>query len=174
VIPDYSLGQLSSNTVIINQCRDWLPDPIGGVMWVGMSGGDINCYVPFYAGVTRLPKTYTTGVRTKFDWNSAFWLFYFVGKWARLDYKNMIKEIQQAQYEVESGELARQEGIDEEAYTLYLKSPDSAREFLTRYCIDNAEKVIERWRELASHLIVKYGPVTAFVPPEDIDDPWRK
>jgi len=173
-IPDYSIGQLSSNTVIINQCRDWLPDPIGGVMWVGMSGGDINCYVPFYAGVTRLPQAYTTGVRTKFDWDSAFWLFYFVGKWARLDYNNMIKEIQRVQYEVESSELEEQQGIDEEAYSHYLKSPDSAKEFLTCYCMENAEKVLKRWRELASYLIVKYGPVTAFVPSSEATDPWRK
>ena len=159
-----SLAVLLSDTIIINQCRNWLPDPIGGVMWVGLSGGASNVYVPFYAGITRLPKAYTIGVRTKFSMDSAFWIFSLVGNWAQINYSHMIKEIKKVQHALESGELNRQEAIDEEAFTLYQESPDLAKEFLTDYCIDNANKVLDTWRELASFLIARYGPGSKFAP----------
>ena len=112
-----SLAVLYSDTIIINQCRNWLPNPIGGVMWVGMSGGAITVYVPFYAGITELPKAYDR-VRTEFDWDSAFWTFYLVGNWAQLNYSSMIKEIKTTQYMLEHSEFKRQGTIDEEAFSL--------------------------------------------------------
>jgi len=159
-----SLGVLYSDTVIINQCRNWLPDPVGGVMWVGMSGGDITVYVPFYAGITMLPKAYMTGLRTKFNWDSAFWVFYLVGNWAQLNYVNMINEIRTLQNALETSEFNRLEAMDEEAATLYWENPDLARQRLTDYCADNANKVLDAWRELAYFLIARYGPGSKFSP----------
>jgi dipeptidase len=163
---------LYSDTIIINQCRNWLPNPIGGVMWIGMSGGDITVYVPFYAGITELPQAYSTGIRTKFSWDSAFWVFNLVGNWAQLNYANMIKEIRPVQQALEHAELSRQGAIDEEAFSLYRQSPSLARDFLTKYCMENAVHVIETWRELASFLIARYGPGSRFAPFE-APEWWR-
>jgi len=170
-----AIGTMSSDTIIINQCREWLPALIGGVMWVGLGGGDINLYVPFYAGITRLPKAYTTGVRTQFDWDSAFWVFELVGSWAQLNYVNMIKEIKAEQLRIESAELDRQAAIDEEAWKLYQEDPYLAREHLTNYCIENANEAVDSWRALANSLIAHYSFGTAttiekFIAPEW----WRK
>jgi len=170
-----SIGTMSSDSIIINQCRNWLPAPIGGVMWVGLGGGDINLYVPFYAGITRLPEAYTSGVRTEFDWDTAFWVFELVGSWAQLNYMNMIKEIREEQQRIESAQLDRQTAVDEEAWTLYQKDPHLAREYLTDYCIDNANKAIAGWKKLAVSLISRYsyGSASAlekYIAPEW----WRK
>ncbi|MEE8637584.1 MAG: C69 family dipeptidase, partial [Candidatus Margulisiibacteriota bacterium] len=35
----------------VNQVRGWLPDPIGGVCWLGPDKSAASCFVPFYAGV---------------------------------------------------------------------------------------------------------------------------
>lgn len=169
-----SLAVLYSDTIIINQCRNWLPNPIGGIMWVGMSGGAITVYVPLYAGITDLPQAYATGIRTKFSWDSAFWVFYLVGNWAQLNYSNMIKEIKTVQHALEHAEFSRQGAIDEEAFSLYHeKSPSQARSFLTKYCMDNAAHVIETWRELAYFLIAMYGPGSKFAPFE-APEWWRE
>jgi len=170
-----ALATMSSDSIVINQSRDWLPDPIGGVMWVGLGGGDINVYVPFYAGITRLPEAYGTGIRTHFNWDSAFWVFELVGSWAQLNYNHMIKEIKAVQYQIESTELGRQSVIDEQAWLLYEEDPSLAREYLTNYCIENAEEVLESWRDLGNSLITRYSYGTAFdlelyVAPEW----WRK
>lgn len=154
-----ALNTMYSDDIVINQCRDWLPDVIGGVMWVGLAGGgDTMVYVPFYAGIVDLPEAYMTGVRTRFDWDSAFWIYYLVGNWAHFDYVDMIKEINAEQTRIETRELNEQQAVDEEAWRLYKDDPELAREFLTDYCIDNANNVLDAWKELAYHLIVKYSP----------------
>jgi len=168
-----ALAVTRSDDIVIRQCRSWLPDPIGGVMWVGLAGGgDTMVYVPFYVGVTRLPKAYTTCIRTKFSWDSAFWVFNLVGSWAQLDYCHVIEEIKMVQNMLEKTELNDQPAVDEEAYALFQKDPVLARRFLSKYCIENADKVIETWKELAYHLIARYNPasVNAPVAPEW----WRK
>ena len=127
-------------------------------MWVGMGGwGDATVYVPFYAGITRVPKAYTIGIKTKFNWDSAYWIFNLLGNWARLHYTHMIKEIKKVQQSLEGAELRRLEGIDEEAWSLYKENPDSAIEFLNIYCAENVNEILRRWRELTSHLIVWYS-----------------
>jgi dipeptidase len=41
------------------QLRDWMPDAIGGVMWVAPSRPCSSAYVPFYDSVTSVPATWT-------------------------------------------------------------------------------------------------------------------
>ena len=45
----------------LTQCRSWLPDPIGGIVWVALGAQDTSCYVPFYAGATDIPKSFSIG-----------------------------------------------------------------------------------------------------------------
>ncbi len=171
----HNLSLIYVDTIHIHQSRNWLPDPIGGVTWVGMSAGDSNVFVPFYVGVNQLPKAYTTGSRTKFSWDSAFWTFSLVSNWARLNYCHMIKEIKKVQHALENAELNRQAGIDEEAWEIYQESPALARVFLTDYCIENANNVLDTWRELASFLIARYNPGGAFeIEYFDPTDWWRE
>jgi hypothetical protein len=54
------------------QLRDWLPDAIGGVMWVAPSRPCSSAYVPFYDSITSVPTGWTdatayTGFRTVAD-----------------------------------------------------------------------------------------------------------
>ena len=41
------------------QLRDWLPDAIGGVMWVAPSRPCSSAYVPFYDSITSVPAGWT-------------------------------------------------------------------------------------------------------------------
>ena len=41
------------------QLRDWLPDDIGGVMWVAPSRPCSSTYVPFYDSITSVPAAWT-------------------------------------------------------------------------------------------------------------------
>lgn len=162
-------------SIVINQSRNWLPDPIGGVMWVGLGGwGDACVYVPFYAGMTKLPKAYTTGVKTKFCWDSAYWVFNLVANWSRLHYVHMIKEVKNVRYALETAVLNKLEGIDEEAYSRYREDPAFAAEFLNETCIRNAEEVLNRWRELAAYLIAWYSHNSWFGDQVEAPSWWRE
>lgn len=140
----------------VNQGRGWLPDPIGGICWMGMDKPTETCFVPFYCGVTSLPSVYEVTDTDKFDRDSAWWAFNFVANWAELKYSYMKDDIGAKRDPIELGELKQVETVDAEALARYENSPDAAREYLTEYCTGNAEKVVRDWWAFADELIAKY------------------
>ena len=63
----------------------------------------------------------------------------------------------EAQTEYETTVIQKIPEIDKQAADLYAKSPVKAREFLTKFCLDNAQKVVAGWWELGDKLLVKYN-----------------
>ncbi|MBW2569872.1 MAG: C69 family dipeptidase [Deltaproteobacteria bacterium] len=59
----------------INQGRSFLPDPVGGVSWIGLDRPAATCLMPFYAGVNELPELVETMNLIKFTRDSAWWAF---------------------------------------------------------------------------------------------------
>ncbi len=141
----------------VSQSRDWLPDPIGGVFWYGVDDTWFTCYTPLYCGITEIPKSYTVGSLQDFTWESAWWVFNFVSNFCNLKYSYMIKDIQAVQQELEGFYIEMQPRIEQMALEISESDHDLMIEFLTRYSVDNAENVVNRWRELGEHLIVKYN-----------------
>ncbi len=141
----------------VNQARGWLPDSIGGVCWFGPDKPYETCFVPFYVGVNQLPKSYSTGSTSNLDRNVAWWAFNFVSNIADLKYSYMIKDIQTKQKRIENKEFNSQQKIEQKALTLYKKNPKDAIEYLTTYCVNNANKVVKAWWNLGDDLIQKYS-----------------
>jgi len=143
--------------MFVNQARSWLPDPIGGVCWLGPDKPYLTAFVPFYVGMTDLPTSYQTGNTEKFDRSVAWWAFNFVANWANLKFSYMKEDILAKQREIEGKEFSMQQGIDKEALRLHKENPLLAKEYLTTYSIDNANSVVTQWWDLADMLIAKYS-----------------
>ena len=142
----------------VAQARSWLPNPIGGVLWFGVDDTYSTVYVPMYCGIKKVPYSYSSeaGSFDRFSWDSAFWVFNFVSNYAYSRYSDMIKDIQKVQRELEGKFIAEQSRIDRAALALYKKSPELARDYLTKYSVDQAEMVVRRWKKLGEFLIWKY------------------
>lgn len=142
----------------VSQLRSWLPDPIGGVFWFSVDDTYSTVYLPMYAGITEIPRSYGPGIASlnKFSWDSAFWVFNFVSNYSYLRYKDMIKDIQTVQREFEGKFFAEQAEIEQAALKLYQQSPKLAKDYLTKYSVTQAEMVVKRWKELGEFLLVKY------------------
>lgn len=140
----------------ICQARDWLPDPIGGIVWFGPDEPMSTCYVPFYVGVTRIATPYYTCDTTRFSQKSAWWAFNFVANWAAIKYSYIIKDIRQKQDEIELAEIESIRKMDQEALSLHKKDPAKARELLTTFCETQANQVVEDWWKLAWILVARY------------------
>jgi len=138
------------------QARGWLPDAIGGLVWFGPDEPMSTCYVPFYAGVTRIAAPYYTCDTTTFSQKSAWWAFNFVANWAGLKYSYMIKDIQQKQHEIEHAAIEDIKEIDEQALDLYKNDPEKARQLLTTYCETQANQVVKAWWNFAWILVARY------------------
>jgi dipeptidase len=152
-----TIGTRGAEYTTVTQCRSWLPAPIAGIVWLAWGSQDTSCYMPFYAGVTAVPKSFNIGDHWELNRGSARWAFDYTDFHAQVAYSDAIEDITKAQQEWEVGAVTRVPEIDQKAQELYAKSPAKAVEFLTNYCFDNASKVVAAWWELGDRLLVKYN-----------------
>jgi dipeptidase len=141
----------------ITQCRGWLPDPVGGIVWLAWGSQETSCYMPFYAGVTAIPKSFNVGDHWELNRASARWAFDYTDFHAQVAYSEAIEDVKKAQMEYESVVVQKIPEIDEQAQDLYAKNKTKALEFLTKFCLDNAQKVVAAWWDLGDELLVKYN-----------------
>jgi dipeptidase len=141
----------------VTQCRGGFPDIIGGIVWLAWGAQDTSCYMPFYAGVTAVPKSFNVGDHWEFNRASARWAFDYTDFHAQVAYAAAIEDIKKAQREWETGALTKIPEIDRQAREIQAKSPAKAVEFLTRFSNENAENVVSAWWELGDKLLVKYN-----------------
>lgn len=141
----------------ITVCRDWLPDPIGGMVWLSFGAQDTSCYMPIYAGITEIPHSFNIGDHWHFDRNSARWAFDYVDFHTQVVYSLAIKDVQAFQLNWEEAAINKGPAIENTALELYKQDPSLSIEFLTEYCNTNAKKVIDAWWELGDKLLIKYN-----------------
>jgi dipeptidase len=143
----------------VSQSRNWLPDPIGGILWFGVDDTYNTVYIPMYCGITEIPECFAEGNGDLLTYSetSAFWTFNRVSNFAFLRYSDMIKDIQKEQKGLEDNFEKFVPLIDEAAEDIYTTDgPDKARRFLTIYSVNEANHVTARWEKLWQYLLIKY------------------
>jgi len=151
------IGVNRAEYVTVTQCRDWLPDVIGGITWLAFGAQDTSCYMPFYAGVTKIPRSFEIGDHWVFDRKSARWAFDYVDFHTQVVYSQAIQDVRKAQSKWEGSAVTKTPTIDKIALELHKKDPAQAREFITDYCVNNANSVTNAWWEMGDQLLVKYN-----------------
>ena len=141
----------------VTQSRAGLPDPIGGLVWIAFGSQDTACYMPFYAGVTEIPKSFSVGDHWTFSRDAARWAFDYTDFHVQVVYSEAIKDVQAAQAKYERDLVARIGEIDQQALALYKKKPAEAAKFLTGFSLNNAQTVVNAWWKLGDDLLVKYN-----------------
>lgn len=139
---------------MIAQCRSWLPNPLGGILWFGVDDTYFTCYVPIYCGINKVPDPFATGDINKFSWDSMWWVFNLVSNVANIRYSDMVQDIQPVQQELEHAFLSEQDSLDA---NLAMLDDTSLKEILTDYSIMKSKQVHEKWISLAEHLFTKYN-----------------
>jgi dipeptidase len=143
----------------ITQSRSWLPDPIGGLVWLGYDNPATTPHLPFYIGISRMPEAYMVDGRRSFSRECAWWAFRRTSKLSYFRYQEL-KGVLQAVWEpIESEAFARQAEIEAEAQRLYRQDPARAEEYLTRYCVDLAERTVARYWLLGDEVWTRYNNV---------------
>jgi dipeptidase len=143
--------------VTVTQCRAEMPDPIGGIVWLCFGAQDTSCYMPLYNGITEIPRSFEVGDHWQFDRKSARWAFDYVDYHTQPLYSLAIQDVREAQKQFELAAVERTPLIDKAAMELYREDPAKAIKFLTDYCINNANAVINAWWELGDQMLVKYN-----------------
>ena len=142
----------------VTQSRNWLPDPIGGIIWFSVDDAYSTVYNPMYCGMTKVPETYAVGNGSIMEYsdNAAFWVFNQVSNFAYTRYSAMIPDIQKIQDKLELGYIEEVKGIDKAATEMYKNNPEQAVTFITNYSIDQGNSTVYTWKKLYAHLFTKY------------------
>jgi dipeptidase len=117
---------------VVTQLRSWLPADIGAVDWQTMQEPDCSAYVPWYLGITGVPKPYTVGSAT-LQKGSAWWAFENLATYINSNYKATIYKVREAWTPFEARELRMQSAFERHALAVYKHNPAKARALLTAY-----------------------------------------
>ena len=143
---------------VVNQSRSWLPDTVGGLMWVGFDKPAESCFMPIYAGVTNMPPSFIRGSMVRYDQESAWWTFNIVANYATIKYSYMIKYIESRLQKLEDNEFRQEPNIEKKAAAYWRQGKkQQCRDYLTTYCEKNAADVMISWKDLWGQLVVRYN-----------------
>lgn len=142
--------------VQVTQSRAALPDPIGGVVWLGYDNPVTTPHTPFYAGLTSMPPSYMVDGRRRFSRDCAWWAFRQAGQLAYLRWQDMVREIEKVWRPIEEKAFADQAKIESEAFALYRQDPGRARAYLTKYSHEVAEGAVAAYWRLVDDLWSRY------------------
>ncbi|MDA3781176.1 MAG: C69 family dipeptidase [Bacteroidales bacterium] len=142
----------------IIQSRDWLPDEIGGVVWLAQDNIASSIYIPVYCSVTDLPESYKTPGRPNgFSRNSAWWAFNRLGTISAQRWGDMHKDIDLVWNQWQADMFKKQETIEQEALKMYDKrNPQKTIDYVSAYSNKWGEKVVNKAWELGDFLWTKY------------------
>ncbi|MDO8896571.1 MAG: C69 family dipeptidase [Bacteroidales bacterium] len=142
----------------VAQMRNWLPDPIGGIIWFGVDDAGSSVHVPFYCGINSVPRSWSEGygdILTYTD-DAAFWVFNRVAHFTYLYYDRVMPDLVKVQSELENKFRDYTPAVDAAALKLYETDPALARAFLTDYSASMGDQTVKRWKELGEFLLVKF------------------
>jgi len=148
--------------VTVTQSRAWLPNPIGGIVWLAFGAQDTSCFMPLYAGIKEIPRSFEIGDHFEFNRESARWAADYVDFHTQVLYSLAIQDVREAQLRYEKSAVDRTPIIDRNASDLFQKDPAAACRYLTDYCLSNAMTVIDTWWKLGDALLVKYNHLWIF------------
>lgn len=142
----------------IIQCRDWLPDEIGGVVWLAQDNVSTSVYIPVYCSGSDLPISYKTPGRPNgYTSESAWWAFNRLGtltaqRWGEMRYD--VNEV----WDLWQEELFEEQDAFEEKAIELLKAGrhNDLNTYLTDYTLLWGSKVVDKAWELGDLLWTKY------------------
>ena len=146
----------------IAQLRSWLPRQIGGILWFGNDDGNMVAYTPVYCGNTVQPECYNTpgADAVTFSEDNAFWVCNWVSNMVYPRYSLMFGSLKSVRDSLENSYDAGQAEVEATAARLYKESATQAVKYLNDYSNLKAGQMLERWKQLAIYLIVKYNDMT--------------
>ncbi len=133
----------------IIQCRDWLPDGVGGVAWIALDNPGQSPRFPVFAGGTDLPQILKVCGQHRTRDDAALWHYRKANKLATVRWGDARKTLEPARdHFLKKGK--RELPALEEEYQALLKAGknDEAAQLLTDYTADFVGATILRWDEL--------------------------
>jgi dipeptidase len=141
----------------ITQSREWLPNEVGGVVWMAMDNVATSIYVPLYCSISDVSKYYKAPGRVNgYSRESAWWAFNRLGTLTAQRWGDMRKDVTAVWKPMQNELFNNQESFEKETLSLLKNDKTKALKHLTEYGIKWGDKVIETAWKLGDELWTKY------------------
>ncbi len=142
-----AMSWCSYSTII--QCRNWLPDAVGGLCWFSMENPGQSPRIPIYAGSTRLPAGFEICGHHRYNENAALWQYRKANKLAQVRWGRckdlMIGNVKH----YEDKAFAELPALEKQAADLLnADKTKEAQDMLNRYTSDFAGATRQTWMEM--------------------------
>jgi dipeptidase len=146
----------------IAQLRNWMPNEIGGVMWLALDTPTTSVYIPWYVGINSIPETYILARSGEYDEKAAWWVFNEVGNLVRRMYnKAAVEDVIPAWQKFEKEQFEVVGAMEKVALELYKTSgKEATSQFLTTFSGNQGLRAYEKAKGLANMLRGKYSDAT--------------
>lgn len=158
-------GELGERTIArwytmyatIIQCRDFLPDEVGGLVWLAMDNVATSVYIPVYCGVTDLPEPYKVDGRIEgFSNKSAWWAFNRLGTLAAQRWGDMRHDVDKIWNPIQQELFDNQKNFEKQAVQMLQQDEAKGHAFLTGYTGQWGSYVVNKAWKLGDYLWTKY------------------
>ncbi len=130
----------------IIQCRSWLPNEVGGVVWLAQDNVATSVYIPVFAGTTDLPVSYKTPGRTNgYTQESAWWAFNRLGTLAAQRWGDMRHDVDKVWSPMQMQIFNESKEIEQKF--LSISKAKEQKALLTHFTMSWGDKVVqEAWK----------------------------
>lgn len=139
------------------QCRDWLPDEVGGICWFAFDNPGQSTRIPIFAGVVELPKSFEICGQHRFRTDSACWAFRRANRLATVRWGIAGKYIEQAVMEFEEKAFTELPALEKIVQELNKKNIKESLKYITKYTNDFARAAMFRYWELGDEFWGMFG-----------------
>ncbi|MCA1756178.1 MAG: C69 family dipeptidase [Bacteroidales bacterium] len=152
----------------VAQSRNWLPDPVGGIIWFGVDDTWYTVYTPMYCGITTVPESFRAGNGDlmNFSETSAFWIFNQVSQFAYSRTSLVDDDVKATRHKLEKGFISKSAEADLVAAEIYSVNPVAAVNYLTQFSLDAGAECTSEWKGFYHLLMTKYLDGTVRQKPE--------
>lgn len=132
----------------ITQLRDWLPDEIGGIVWLSFDNPGQSPRIPIYSGSTELPESFNYCGQKRYRADAAVWKFRKANKLATVAWQqtkeNMFTEIAA----LEDKAFSETAALEKRFVKQMKKDKKDAIKSLNRYTNEFMGTSSSRWKQL--------------------------
>ena len=142
----------------VAQCRNWLPDEIGGILWFGVDDAASSVYFPMYSASTEVPFAFAVGNGSMMEFTNkaAFWVFNQVTNFAYTRYNLIHPEIRAKQVALEKQYVDFVQMIDAGAKEMLAQNKEAAIKFITDFSCRTGNHLVDTWRDFYGYLFCKF------------------
>ena len=143
----------------VAQARGWLPDEVGALVWFGCDDAATSYLTPIYVNSKEVPECLRVGNGDILHYSptSTFWICNRVANACYKMYNYMAPVARAAADAFENSQMAAVPEMDAKLAALVEKGRvRKARELMTKYTVETAQKQFEAWKELEELLLVKF------------------